>query len=403
MKEHILKIIHKLSNENKKIATNAVVELIELGIIAVPHIIDIIRNQSEAIFNSIVATKQLCNVLLKINHPDTIPIFIELLHDENSDLAITAFKKLGQSKDQRALQPLLDCLFSEETNFLAISALGELGFHEAIEPLLKLADTILQEPIFANILQGNKIDIDDEDFYDGSLTLLPRIIIALAKLGNNDLASFAIPLTNYYCDSYSSEDLDIRIMATKALQYVVVPNMLTTLQSILHNEDESDEVHHEAIEAMFYLGVKETIPEIIKCMEDVNSELYKHALWRLYELTGIWLNCLVEKKKLMPEQALEWWQNNEYQYQKNICYRLGKPLYLPNIIELLENPDWQGNIVKELEIITSINFNFYFFKDETNEISLVEKAQKWWQQESYKFEAGKLYKYGKKQDISIIF
>jgi hypothetical protein len=331
--------------------------------------------------------------LHQIHHPDLIPVLIGLLQDESSDLAITAFEVLGQSRDQRALQPLLDALSSHLTDFLAIPALGELGNPQAIKPLLKVAEEILQEPNVSLVIEGKPVH---EDFYEVPLTLLPKIIIALAKLGNYEIAPLAIPLTHYHAHTHSSEEKDIRITATEALQYVVVPGMFPALQAALHNEDH--EVRLEAVDAVFYLGIKEAIGELIACIHDESSVVVNNVLFRLHDLTGVWFNDDDQVSELQ-----QWWSQHQNQYESGVCYRLCKPLNLPDVIALLKEPNQGKPVIQELKIITGVDFGLNLCFQSQAQDELVKRTLQWWHKEGHRFEDGCLYKYGYKQDINNIF
>ncbi|HLK97693.1 MAG TPA: HEAT repeat domain-containing protein [Hymenobacter sp.] len=84
--------------------------------------------------------------------------------------------------------------------------------------------------------------------------------------------------------------------ATEALQYVVVPGMFPTLQAALHNEDHK--VRLAAVDAVFYLGIKEAIPELIACVQDESSIVRNNVWVRLYDLTGTWLKDDIQTNEL---------------------------------------------------------------------------------------------------------
>jgi hypothetical protein len=391
--ETLAQLIEK-TDADEQIAKKAVAKLVAIGMPAVPSIIDTIRLRSATpIWKSRTPTWRLRQVLHQIHHPDLIPVLIGLLQDESSDLAITAFEVLGQSRDQRALQPLLNALSSDLTDFLAIPALGELGNPQGIKPLLKVAGEILQEPNVALVIEGKPVH---EDFYEVPLTLLPKIIIALAKLGNYEIAPLTIPLTHYHAHTHSSEEKDIRITATEALQYVVIPGMFPALQAALHNEDQ--EVRLEAVAAMFYLGIKEAIPELIACVQDENSMVRNNVLVRLHDLTGTWF-----KDDAKVGDLQEWWEQHQAEYERGVCYRLGKPLHLPDVIVLLDDINNRKTIMQELKVITGVNFGSHPDVVSQSPGILVQLAQEWWKEEGHKFEDGCLYKYGYKHNINNIF
>lgn len=384
--EKILQLIKQIDTDDQT-AENAVVQLVSIGMPSVPAVINAIRAHPGS-------TWRLCEVLRQIHHPDIVPILIELLQEEDTDLVITAFQALGQSKDQRALQPLLDAL-SGLSESMATKALGELGNPQAVEGLLKVAQEILNKPHVSQAIEG-KLDIDEEDFDDSPLRFLPEVIIALAKLGNYEMAHIVIPLTRYQSEDVYSDAEIIRTNATKALQYVVLPGMFPALQAALH--DDYNEVRLQAVDAVFYLGIKEAIGELIACVQDESSVVVNNVLVRLHDLTGTWF-----KDDVQTDELQEWWKQQQTNYEGGVCYRLGKPLHLPDVIALLEEPNQRKPIIQELKIIAGVDFSLNVRFESQGQDELVQRALQWWQQEGHRFEDGCLYKYGYKQDIKNIF
>ncbi len=404
MMKTISQLIKQLDGDDE-IAKKAASELINIGMPAVPAIIETISRKSVSIWDRKYSklANRLRQVLLKIDDSDLIPVLIELLQNENNGLRQAAFESLVKSKDPRSLQPLVNALSSDLTDLRAIKALGELGDSQAIKPLLKLAGEILLNHHVALIIEGKPVN---EEFYEYPLTLLPRIIIALAKLGNYELAHLAIPLSQYHAITCSSEEIDTRIMATRSLQYVVIPGMFAALQAALHDED--NEVRWEAVDGMFYLGVKEAISELIQCVEDESVDVVNNVLSRLYRLTGIWFDDGFRLEPVRVEELQLWWEQHQTDYESGVCYHLGKPLYLPDVIAMLKESDSQVVAIRELKIITGVDFGFNTYIDEPDidepdweEISKM--AEEWWELEGHQFEAGCLYKYGYKQDMASIF
>lgn len=334
--------------------------------VAVPLILDKIHQSSES------EAHKLCQVLLQIHTPEIVPVFISLLGEENIDLKITALKALGQSKDGRALSPLLDQLVNasnyESIRVLAAEALGDLDNSQAIPELLKVSERAKYEDMFDLVLS---------------------VTVALAKLGNHQTAFNAISLTQY------EDDPIIRDKAVRALKYAVGPGMLPALQAAIR--DNYFEVRLHAIEAISYLGVREVIDDLIFCVEDEHPDIVNDALVRLHDITGEHFSDDTQAEELQA-----WWRDHSPEFISGICYRLGEPMYLPNIISLLEEPNWRNQVTRELRIITGVDFraNSCMSAHDSNELL---QAQEWWQKEGGRFEVGQLYKYGYKQDICNVF
>ncbi|HLO85346.1 MAG TPA: HEAT repeat domain-containing protein [Nostocaceae cyanobacterium] len=387
--DHINQLIENTAagEYNKEKAQQAVAELISIGMPVVPSIV-------KAIETGLGATWRLCEILLLIRDQNIVPVFIDLLQAENTDLAITAIKGLGRSKDERALQPLLNSL-SNCNKHLVIDALGELGNSQAVKKLLQLSEEILSNSEVSKIIHGQP-DINTENFDESQLDLLIRIIIALAKLGNYQVAPTAIPLINYHCDDDYSNSKIIRTNAVQSLQYIAIPGMFSALQSSLH--DDYYEVRLQAVDAIFYLGIKEIIPELISCIEDEDYTVVNNILFRLEHITGTYFEDDVQINNLQ-----DWWKQHQNKYDSYICYRLGRPLHLPNIIELLDEPNQQKPVLEELKIITGIDFSMRLDITHQNEGELKKIVQNWWEKEGHRFKDGVLYKYGHEQNINNIF
>ncbi|MEQ9358014.1 HEAT repeat domain-containing protein [Coleofasciculus chthonoplastes] len=362
--------------KNDAEASASTSSLVQLGVTAVPSIISAMRESSTR------EARNLRQVIFHINNPEIVPLMIPLLNEENTYLRSTAFKMLGKLKDRRALQPLINQLMDvenlESARTWAANALGELQDSQAIEQLLRVVEQTLEQ---------------DELKYHYNFVI--STIVALAKLGDQQKASLIISLAR-------EEDSIIRIEAVKALKHIVAPGLFSVLKEALH--DQITEIRRDAMDAMFYLGVKEVIRELIFCVEDENSDLSQEAIYKLHGLTGEGLD---DNQKI--EELEKWWDEYKNELVGNVCYRLCQPIWLPNVIKVLENnqhkPNKQSQLIQELYIITGKNFAEFSPKlsvehDDLN--SVVVCAKTWWQQEGNRFEPGCLYKYGQKQDIHCI-
>lgn len=380
----IVKRLIEETDDAGSMAQNAAIELVSVGASSVTDIVEAIRLGRGS-------TMLLREVLLQIHDPDVVTILSNFVQDENITLSAIAIDVLGQSRDLRALKPLLNLLPTWRKN-MAVDALGELGNSEAIPYLQHMAREILDDPLVAQAM-GGELGEGCEEFDGDCLRLLINIIIALAKLGNCELASLIFPLTQYDLDC-DSNAFFIRKEAVRALQYVVVAGMLPVLRLSLSDEDA--EVRSSAIDALFYLGLKESIDLIVPCVHDKNYNVFSHAMMRLHDLTG----HFVEDKE--PDELELWWQEHQKVYNLGICYRLGRPLFLPDVIELLADSNYVGSILKELKIVTGHDFGFSVDIPICTHDELLERVRQWWHVEGSHLEPGALYKYGRKQNIKEI-
>lgn len=364
-------------------AQHAVAELAAIGLPVVADVAEAIRSERG---NPMV----LREVLLQIRDPEIVTILRDVVQDENATLSQIAIEALGQSRDARALKPLLRLLPTWRKN-MAVDALGELGNSEAIPYLLHIVHELSNDSVVLQAIEGKLDEAGSEEFDRDCLRVLIHTIIALAKLGNCEYASVMFSLAHYHCDC-DSNAFFIRKEAVRALQYVAVPGMLPVLRLALHDEDA--EVRSSAVDALFYLGLKESLDLIVTCGHDTSDNVLNTAMIRLHDLTG----QFIEDQE--PHDVETWWQAHQQEYNAGVCYRLGKPLYVPDVIELLADPNRGNAIAKELNIITGHDFGCRTSIPVCTPTEVVEHARQWWRVEGGHFEPGALYKYGRKQEIT---
>jgi HEAT repeat protein len=364
-------------------------QLASIGMKAIPAVIDALRTKSKD------TTQVLSKVLLLIHHPDMAQVLLNLINEEKSDLALTAFWALKLLKDPRTLQPLssylLDSTKHDTRRSLAAEVIGELGDPQAASILLEVVNGILRKPDVTPVLKGRPLS-QDVEIDEGILRVVIAISVALAKLGNHEMAPVVISLLHYRSSNVYSDAEVIRTQAAGALKYVVGLGVFSALQGALR--DDYDEVRLKAIDAMFYLGVKEAVNELILSLNDASSMVSELALIRLGDLSGE-----IFKNDMSVAELKVWWKRHEKKYNTGVCYRLGKPIWLPDVIALLKQAHLRDQIVRELQIITGFDFGYNPHISAKKQKNLLKQAQAWWDRKGHHFESGSLYKYGHKQDI----
>jgi HEAT repeat protein len=380
-------------------ANKAAAQIIALGSVAAPAVIEEVRN------SPLDRIRIFTGILLQMTDPNIVPLMATLLNEENVDLKLTAYEALGRLKDARALYPLLDRLSdtnsSEFTRSLAARALGELSASQAQVGLLKVAHEILGSTIKQTSLEQFIVSAREE-YDEDRLRLALEITVALAKLGDHQLLPVATSILSYRSGEEDSDEDDIiRAEAARALQYVVGPGAFPALQIALHGR--SPEVKQEAIDAIFYLGVKEAITELILLTTDAYEDIAGKAFVSIYALTGEWPNGKDAVEEIQIEELQNWWSQRQCKFDSDVCYRLGQPLWLSNVIALLKDSNQPSQITKELQIITGQDFSSdLFVESEEQRKTAFDKAQAWFEANKNRFEAGQLYKYGYKQSLKNI-
>lgn len=368
--------VHALVEKVKKgdsSAQSAASKLVAIGAPAVPTIISAIRQ------SDLGAGTNLARILLLSNDPAIVPTMIELLDDKHNTLRRTAFQALSQFDDGQIFQILVDKLIDPKNvtsdRAWAARALGELGDSRANDEFVRIVEEIANE---------GRID------YYADLVI--PITVASAKLGEQTLAPYVVELAQ-------TDDLVIKTNAVKALKYLVSPSLFSVLQAALQNE--MIEICQDAMDALFYLGAKESVDELVEMTGSEYFDVANAAFFRIYDITG---QLFDEDAK--TAEVRDWWKEHRNEYETGVCYRSGAPIWLPNIIALMaEEPGWLNVLVQELQIITGHNFGLNPFIHLTYQDldPVAELAQIWWNSEGHQYKKGVLYKCGYEHDVNRVF
>lgn len=349
---------------------DAAARLAAAGADAAPAIIQAMRGESPG------KTFYLRRALLQIRDPKLVPLMTGLLDDEDAGLRSTAFEVLGLSRDERGLQPLLDRLNagkeSDDVRLWASNALGELRDVRAVPALLGLAEEVSKERRTSHRAE-----------------LLVAAVVALAKLGRQEKAPAVIALAG-------SRDLITRVSAVKALKYLVGPGLFPALRKALRSR--TNEIRLDAIEAVSYLGSKESIEELGRRVADANADFATEKIARLRDLTGEEFDYYARPEKIRRALA-----GLKKEFQPGVCYRLGRPIWLPDVMALLKTPFRRRKVVEELRVITGQDFARGRQVTAAEQPWLFEEAQEWWRREGDRFKPGRLYKYGWEQSLEDVF
>lgn len=355
-------------------AWNASARLAEAGPSAVEAVIEAVRRSSPP-------SEPLRNALLRMHDPAVVPALLGVLSDSDPFLPVIAAQALGRIGDRRAVEPLLEVYRdekrSESKRGWAAQALGELGDESAVPELLKTARAIAKG---AGLKER--------------AALLRFTVIALARLGNQEAADIVISMATRRGKAINDE-------AAIALKHVVGRGLFPALQKARRSK--SSESRQAALEAIFYLGLRESIEELISYVEDGDSsspELVDEAVRRLNELTGEQFAWDAE-----PADLREWWKQNEGRFRSNVSYRRGKPFDLADYADLLAAgaPGDRERLLAELHVITGEEFGLDPSRPTGEQDEVIGRAQKWLREQAGEYERGAVYKYGHKQSLEHIF
>lgn len=311
---------------------------------------------------------RLQGVLSQVAGADTIPALAEALRTSEIELFLSAVRTLGRTRDDRALKPLADYLTDpknlEGQRALAAEGIGDLRQPGGIEPIVSVLDEAEQE-------------------------WLPRLliaaIVALAKLGNHEHAARLIGLFK------TEEDPIVQVHAAEGLSYVVAPGLFDALVRGLGND--VSEIRRSVIRALFYLGAKEAIPVLLEVAGDEDPDVANDALVRFADITGA---AFFDPTQLADARA--WWESRAGEFHSGICYRLGKPIRVSDVIALLGGHRRRAALA-ELKVIAGEDFSAPWYARE-GEVDERARAESWWRAHGHRFEAGQLHKFGYRHDLA---
>lgn len=354
----------------------AVTRLAEMGEPAIEAIV-------EALKQSPPRAEALRTAVRRMGRTELVPALVGLLKEPEGLLPSVAAQALGQAGDERAVEPLLE-LFRDENAFYAIR--GEAALALARLKAVQAVPSLLEA--LKRAARGKK--------ESKSAALISQTAVALAMLGQQEGAEAVIALARH-------RDNAVREEAVPALKHLVGRGLFPTLQTLLRSK--STDLRQEALEAVFYLGLRESIEELIAYVEKGDESapyLIDATVRRLHDLTGENF-----KWDIKPAELREWWKQHEAQFKSNVCYRLGRPLDLKEFNDLLttEDASEQARLLTELHLITGEDFGFRPdpFGPVERQDEAAARAQAWLREKAGTYERGAVYKYGHKQNLEQIF
>jgi len=327
----------------------------------------------------------LLGVLRQLRDPKAAPRVAELLDDEDYDLAAAAFELLGRLQDPSVV-PNLAAFLSRPRGSLAVAALGELNDAAAIPPLKEAANDILASPEYELVASGADELVEAID--DSSLVDLSRLLIALFKLGDEELCEHIRPLISYRsADPYSDADL-VRTEAVKACQHFPIRPLYPLLDRALR--DPFSEVRSAVVDALFYVGSARSMEILLKARETGVSEPMRRLRLRLRDLTARDPDDFASS-----EELLRWWRLQDYAPQTT--YRLGKPFEPSDLVPLLADPVQKELVARELQIVTGRDFGYVEDLDNLTAEELQRRVEDWIDRVGPSIEPGSLLKHGRRQ------
>jgi hypothetical protein len=186
---------------------------------------------------------------------------------------------------------------------------------------------------------------------------------------------------------------DVKVHAIQYLNFFSGPGIFTRLKKAISERNE--EIRISALDALYYLGNRNSAYELWNLRRHSNSYISEHARWRLSLITGI--DEEIIKKSNNFDKLLDMY---ELVITNEACYRLGKPIDVPAMVkEMIECKPTEYQLI-ELHNITGCWFGYHpdiwIYADEPDYKS---NAIQWLEENEYKYTAGTLYKLGFPQNI----
>lgn len=220
--------------------------------------------------------------LLNIGWPMVEPL-VAILKDGNADIAAFA---LGQLKDSRAVEPLIDVMGN--IGCAAAEALAEIKDQRAIEPLIaplrwktSYADSV--QHCLRKALAKFGISV-----VEPLIALLNNENEYVQERAKNILIEIGAPAVKPLIAILKDEDENVRVMAVKILGRIKDTSTVELLIAALKDEDE--DVRYEAAAALENIKDARAVKPLIIALEDEDNNVSKRAS---QALSGIGIPALI--------------------------------------------------------------------------------------------------------------
>jgi hypothetical protein len=268
-------------------------------------------------------------------------------------------------------------------------AVAGLGWSRRPEAVPVLA-TLLDDPVVRRLGGDHAARIAESVARKAMLPLRAIVDLgeALARLGDPVAAAALIDLSRLGHDPEISGAWTVRLAAVQALAWLPRPDAAHAL--VIAHDDSEDEVAEAAAGSLASFGTVACIPYWLERFE-AQSRLSRGIEQGIYELFG----DDAPPQGAAHSELRRWWMRAADEIPAERCTWMGQPASPELAIERLEGDD--GNLARfALERWTGIDFVEDPDPNVTADDDEVTQARAWWAQHQAGWEAGALYRGGRK-------
>ena len=330
---------------------------------------------------------QLTALLSALPLTDPVRDLAPLLAD-GDEVRNAALRALGDSGDPGALPILVAAL--PTSRFVASEALGNLGRTEARVPLLGLVAEYVGS-------DGSMLPTGDLLTWEYScmdLRVVAKVAAAMAKLGDETLAPVAIRLATLRHPGEIEDANLVRAAAAAALRYVTAPGVASALHAAALDRDA--DAARAALLGTLYLGRPDEVEVWLKRIAK-GGVVGREALSCLESWSG---STFAGDRPVRGEDVRRWWLAEAGRYPPGTCFRSGRPT---DIGELVRRLTQEGEDLRfELRIRTGaacFHDGLSGYPPSPREITAIDD---WWQSHAGDFPLGKLHRWGRSFDPTVV-
>jgi HEAT repeat protein len=215
----------------------------------------------------------------------------------------------------------------------------------------------------------------------GDQALLVDCIEALTAVGDHSLDP-------KIADLLRSRKVEAKLRAAEVLPYLFFSGLLDLLRTAARHRNA--EIRRHAVDAFYYLGTKTAAEELVKLTADRDARTRQNAIARVAFITGMDID----------EEPVEEAKEVVSSLSEDVCHRDAEPIDLAKLAEKAKVPNLRAAIVEELRVETGQSFDFNPSRKDSDP-GVVKRIGAWLATNG-QFERGGCYKFGFRQDLSVL-